>query len=170
MEFEFIALDKYGEEAGNDISTTDSLQFDYITIENATNKFSEDYKLGRGGFGDVYKGVLVNGQEIAVKRQLKSSGQGADQFKNEVALVAKLQHRNLVRLLGFYWGGGETILVFEFVPNKSLDHFLFDEENRKLLDWSRRQKIIGGITRGMLYLHEDSRLRIIHRDLKAMSC
>ncbi|KAJ4703238.1 Cysteine rich receptor like kinase [Melia azedarach] len=155
------------ENADNDITTLESLQFDLGTIEVATNRFSTDNKLGEGGFGDVYKGVLPNGQEIAVKRLSKNSGQGAEQFKNEVVLVAKLQHRNLVRLLGFCLAGEEKILVYEFVPNKSLDYFLYDPEKQGQLDWSRRYKIIKGIARGILYLHEDSRLRIIHRDLKA---
>ncbi|KAH9779113.1 cysteine-rich receptor-like protein kinase 10 [Citrus sinensis] len=112
--------------ADNDITTLESLQFDFKTIEVATNKFSSDNKLGRGGFGEVYKGVLPHGQEIAVKRLSRSSGQGAQEFKNEVVLVAKLQHRNLVRLLGFCLEGDEKILVYEFVPNKSLDYFLYE--------------------------------------------
>ncbi|KAK3195322.1 hypothetical protein Dsin_026632 [Dipteronia sinensis] len=152
---------------GDDITNVESLQFDFGTIESATNKFSADNKLGEGGFGVVYKGVLPNGQKIAVKRLSRSSGQGAEEFKNEVVLVAKLQHRNLVRLQGFCLEGQEKILVYEFVHNKSLDCFLFDPEKQRELDWSRRFKIIGGIARGILYLHEDSRLRIIHRDLKA---
>ncbi|KAJ4703241.1 Cysteine rich receptor like kinase [Melia azedarach] len=153
--------------ADNDITTLESLQFDLGTIEVATNRFSTDNKLGEGGFGEVYKGVLPNGEEIAVKRLSKSSGQGAEEFKNEVVLVAKLQHRNLVRLLGFCLEGEEKILVYEYVPNKSLDSFLYEPEKQGQLDWSKRYKIIGGIARGILYLHEDSRLRIIHRDLKA---
>ncbi|CAA2973283.1 cysteine-rich receptor kinase 10 isoform X1 [Olea europaea subsp. europaea] len=152
---------------GNDISTIESLQYDLNTVELATNNFSPDNKIGKGGFGSVYKGTFPNGQEIAVKRLSKNSRQGAKEFKNEVALVAKLQHRNLVRLLGFCLEGEEKILIYEFVPNKSLDYFLFDPEKREQLDWSKRYKIIGGIVRGLVYLHEDSRLRIIHRDLKA---
>ncbi|KAJ6964739.1 cysteine-rich receptor-like protein kinase 10 [Populus alba x Populus x berolinensis] len=151
---------------GDEISTVESLQFDLSSIEAATNNFSPDNKLGEGGFGEVYKGTLPNGQQIAVKRLSKYSGQGAAEFNNEVLLIAKLQHRNLVRLLGFCLQGAEKILVYEFVPNKSLDHFLFDPAKQGLLDWSIRYKIIGGIARGLLYLHEDSRLRIIHRDLK----
>ncbi|KAL5579063.1 hypothetical protein UlMin_011505 [Ulmus minor] len=152
---------------GNEITTMESLQFDLSTIEAATNNFSDENKLGEGGFGLVYKGLLSNGQEIAVKRLSRSSLQGSEQFKNEVVLVAKLQHRNLVRLLGFCLEGEEKLLVYEFVPNKSLDNFLFVPENQAPLDWSRRYKIISGIARGILYLHEDSRLTIIHRDLKS---
>ncbi|KAL5578988.1 hypothetical protein UlMin_011430 [Ulmus minor] len=151
----------------DNITTTESLQFDFATMEAATNKFFDDNKLGEGGFGEVYKGTLPNGQEIAVKRLSKSSGQGAVQFKNEVELIAKLQHINLVRLFGFCLEGEEKILVYEYVANKSLDYFLFDPKKQGQLNWSIRCNIIEGIARGILYLHEDSRLKIIHRDLKA---
>ncbi|KAM7489421.1 hypothetical protein LguiB_026905 [Lonicera macranthoides] len=151
----------------NGITDVQSLQFDLRTIQAATNNFSYENKIGEGGFGMVYKGTLANGQEIAVKRLSKGSGQGTKEFKNEVVVVAKLQHRNLVTLLGFCLDGDEKILVYEYVLNKSLDYFLFDPEKQRQLDWSIRYNVIGGIARGMLYLHEDSRLRIIHRDLKA---
>ncbi|KAK7366503.1 hypothetical protein VNO80_08494 [Phaseolus coccineus] len=151
----------------DDITTVESLQFGFSTIEAATNNFSADNKLGEGGFGEVFKGTLPSGQEIAVKRLSKSSRQGGEEFKNEVVVVAKLQHRNLVRLLGFCLQGEEKILVYEYVPNKSLDYTLFDREKQSELDWRRRYKIIQGTARGIQYLHEDSRLRIIHRDLKA---
>ncbi|KAI9395764.1 hypothetical protein POPTR_004G025650v4 [Populus trichocarpa] len=154
-------------DVGDEITTEESLQFDLSTIEAATNNFSADNKLGEGGFGEVYRGTLPNGQQIAVKRLPRNSGQGAAEFKNEVVLVAKLQHRNLARVQGFCLEGEENIIVYEFVCNKSLDYFLFDPERQGLLDWSRRYKIIRGIALGILYLHEDSRLRIIHRDLKA---
>ncbi|KAI7999677.1 Cysteine-rich receptor-like protein kinase 25 [Camellia lanceoleosa] len=152
---------------GNDITTAESLQYNLGTVQAATNNFSTENKIGEGGFGLVYKGTLSNGQEVAVKRLSRTSGQGAEEFKNEVVLVAKLQHRNLVRLLGYCLEGEEKILIYEFVPNKSLDYLLFDLQQQEKLDWVKRYKIIGGIARGMLYLHEDSRLRIIHRDLKA---
>ncbi|XP_059638893.1 cysteine-rich receptor-like protein kinase 10 [Cornus florida] len=156
------------ENVGSDMTTVESLQFDLGTIEAATNNFSIENKIGRGRFGQVYKGTLPSGQEIAVKRLSKreSSGQGTTEFRNEVVVVAKLQHRNLVRLMGFCLAEEEKILIYEYVRNKSLDLFLFDVEKQGQLDWSRRYNIIGGIARGMLYLHEDSTLRIIHRDLK----
>ncbi|KAH9803048.1 G-type lectin S-receptor-like serine/threonine-protein kinase [Citrus sinensis] len=141
--------------------------FDWKSIANATDNFSEENKLGEGGFGPVYKGMLIDGQEIAVKRLSKSSGQGVEEFKNEVLLIAKLQHRNLVKLLGCCMKRDERMLIYEYLPNKSLADFIFDGTRRKLLDWSKRCQIIGGIARGLLYLHQDSRLRIIHRDLKA---
>ncbi|GMJ14640.1 hypothetical protein like AT1G11340 [Hibiscus trionum] len=141
--------------------------FDLSTIAAATNNFSSDNKLGQGGFGPVYKGVLLNGNEIAVKRLSKQSGQGVEEFKNEILLIAKLQHRNLVRMLGCCIEGEEKMLIYEFLPNKSLDSIIFDESKRSLLDWKKRFEIICGIARGMLYLHQDSRLRVIHRDLKA---
>ncbi|KAI9093269.1 hypothetical protein K1719_027283 [Acacia pycnantha] len=140
--------------------------FDLLSIAAATCNFSTDKKIGEGGFGPVYKGKLKDGIEIAVKRLSANSGQGVNEFKNEVKLIAKLQHRNLVRLLGCCLQG-EKMLVYEYMPNGSLDSFIFDENNGKLLDWSKRFQIILGIAKGLIYLHQDSRLRIIHRDLKA---
>ncbi|KAK7264465.1 hypothetical protein RJT34_32074 [Clitoria ternatea] len=140
--------------------------FDLSVLANATENFSSNNKLGQGGFGPVYKGTLVNGEELAVKKLSKKSGQGFEEFKNEVALIAKLQHRNLVKLLGCCIEGEDKMLIYEYMPNKSLDYFIFDETKRKLLDWPKRFNIISCIARGILYLHQDSRLRIIHRDLK----
>ncbi|XP_058194666.1 cysteine-rich receptor-like protein kinase 10 isoform X2 [Rhododendron vialii] len=154
-------------EAGDRISTVESLQYSFHTISIATDNFCDDNKIGRGGFGAVYKGRLQNGQEIAVKRLSMDSGQGEVEFKNEARLVAKLNHRNLVKLFGFCLEGKERLLIYEFVTNSSLDQSIFDPIKRTQLDWDRRYKIVGGIARGLLYLHEDSRLRIIHRDLKA---
>ncbi|CAA0393741.1 unnamed protein product [Arabidopsis thaliana] len=143
------------------------LRFDLGMIVMATDDFSSENTLGQGGFGTVYKGTFPNGQEVAVKRLTKGSGQGDMEFKNEVSLLTRLQHKNLVKLLGFCNEGDEEILVYEFVPNSSLDHFIFDEDKRSLLTWEVRFRIIEGIARGLLYLHEDSQLKIIHRDLKA---
>ncbi|XP_027364930.1 cysteine-rich receptor-like protein kinase 26 isoform X5 [Abrus precatorius] len=155
------------EDDDDEIKTHESLQLQFYTIRIATNDFSDSNKLGQGGFGAVYRGRFSNGREIAVKRLSRDSRQGDIEFKNEVLLVAKLQHRNLVRLLGFCLEGREKLLVYEFVPNKSLDYFIFDETMKTELAWQNRYKIIGGIARGILYLHEDSRLRVIHRDIKA---
>ncbi|XVE80256.1 hypothetical protein DITRI_Ditri14bG0125200 [Diplodiscus trichospermus] len=141
--------------------------FELDSIVLATNNFSVTNKLGEGGFGSVYKGILKDGQEIAVKRLSKSSGQGLNEFKNEVIHIAKLQHRNLVKLLGYCIQEDEKMLICEFMPNKSLDFFIIDETHGKPLDWPMCYNIINGIARGLLYLHQDSRQRIIHRDLKA---
>ncbi|KAI3769215.1 hypothetical protein L6452_00315 [Arctium lappa] len=141
--------------------------FNFNTIADATNNFSDEFKLGEGGYGPVYKGRLEEGKEIAVKRHSIKSNQGLDEFQNEVQCIAKLQHRNLVKLLGCCIEEGERMLIYEYMPNKSLNSFIFDEGKRRSLDWSKRYNIIIGIARGLLYLHQDSRLRIIHRDLKA---
>ncbi|KAM3701579.1 hypothetical protein ACJW31_05G184700 [Castanea mollissima] len=152
--------------AASEVTTLGSLQFDFGTIEAATNKFSDDNMIGEGGFGKVYKGVLHEGKEVAVKRFSMKSLQGLEEFKNEVILIAKLQHKNLVRLLGCGIEREEKLLVYKFMPNKSLDIFIFDPKRRSQLDWKTFYNIINGIARGLLYLHEDSRLKIIHRDLK----
>ncbi|RDX65313.1 G-type lectin S-receptor-like serine/threonine-protein kinase, partial [Mucuna pruriens] len=141
--------------------------FDFKTITDATNGFSTENKIGEGGFGPVYRGLLVGRNEIAVKKLSSSSGQGLTEFLNEVKLIAKLQHRNLVKLLGCCIQGQEKMLVYEYMPNSSLDSFIFDDTKGKLLEWPQRFHIICGIARGLMYLHQDSRLRIIHRDLKA---
>ncbi|WJX66641.1 hypothetical protein P8452_51180 [Trifolium repens] len=157
-----ILRDNFGKES----VILEPLQFDWAVIEAATNNFSKDNYIGEGGFGEVYKGILLNGQEVAMKRLSRGSKQGVEEFKNEVLLIAKLQHRNLVTFIGFCLEGHENILIYEFVPNKSLDYFLFDCHHQKLLTWVERFNIIGGIVRGILYLHEHSRLKVIHRDLK----
>ncbi|VAH69419.1 unnamed protein product [Triticum turgidum subsp. durum] len=141
--------------------------FDFSEILHATHNFSKENLLGRGGFGPVYKGQLPDEMEIALKRLASHSGQGFTEFKNEVELIAKLQHNNLVKLLGCCIQGEEKVLVYEYLPNKSLDFFIFDANRTTLVDWKKRHVIIEGIAQGLLYLHKHSRLRIIHRDLKA---
>ncbi|KAG2547785.1 receptor-like serine/threonine-protein kinase SD1-8 [Panicum virgatum] len=145
----------------------DLRSFDVEKIQAATDNFSIHNKIGQGGFGPVYMGKLDNGQDIAVKRLSRRSTQGLREFKNEVKLIAKLQHRNLVRLLGCCIDGSERMLVYEYMHNRSLNTFLFNEERQSMLSWEKRFNIINGIARGILYLHQDSALRIIHRDLKA---
>ncbi|CAI0550508.1 unnamed protein product [Linum tenue] len=173
-----------------------SLLVSLNVLTAATMEFSSSNKLGEGGFGPVYKvpsiqynigssevftrillvliyvhsyrqGKLLDGQEIAVKRLSTSSRQGLEELKTELMLVAKLLHMNLVRLLGFYLEEEEKMLVYEYLPNGSLDKILYDPNRRFDLDWGTRYRIIIGIARGLLYLHEDSQLRIIHLDLKA---
>ncbi|MBA0810933.1 hypothetical protein Gohar_002878, partial [Gossypium harknessii] len=134
----------------NGIKLQELQLLDFVKLATATNNFHPTNMLGKGGFGPVYKGKLQDGQEIAVKRLSRASGQGLEEFRNEAMVISRLQHRNLVRLLGCCVDGEEKMLVYEYMPNKSLDVFLFE-----------------GISRGLLYLHRDSRLRIVHRDLKA---
>ncbi|XP_062096102.1 probable leucine-rich repeat receptor-like serine/threonine-protein kinase At3g14840 isoform X5 [Humulus lupulus] len=140
--------------------------FGLDSILMATNKFSITNKLGQGGFGPVYKGQL-HGKEVAVKRLSSSSSQGDEEFRNEMILISKLQHRNLVKLIGCCIENEEKLLIYEFMLNKSLDTFIFDDRKRVEFDWAIRFNIIDGIARGLVYLHRDSSLRVIHRDLKA---
>ncbi|CAL5411061.1 unnamed protein product [Camellia sinensis] len=135
-----------------DTSELPIIGFDKILV--ATDNFSTTNKLGEGGFGPVYKGKLEDGQQVAVKRLSSHSGQGVEEFKNEIILISKLQHRNLVRLFGCCIEGEEKLLVYEYMTKKSLDPFLFG--------WFIMQR-----KGGLLYLHRDSCLWIIHRDLKA---
>ncbi|XP_044466317.1 cysteine-rich receptor-like protein kinase 42 isoform X2 [Mangifera indica] len=143
------------------------LSFKYETLEKATDYFSDSKKLGQGGAGSVYMGTLPNGNSVAVKRLIFNTRQWVDEFFNEVNLISKIQHKNLVKLLGCSIEGPESLLVYEYVPNKSLDQFLFENEKTKLLNWEKRLKIINGIAEGLAYLHEGSEKRIIHRDIKS---
>ncbi|MFS7985337.1 putative protein kinase RLK-Pelle-DLSV family [Helianthus anomalus] len=130
--------------------------FGLSTLVKATNDFSKNNKLGEGGFGPVYKGVFEDGKEIVVKQLAKTSTQGLREFKNEVISISKLQHRNLVKLLGYCAEGAEKMLIYEYMPNKGLDSFIFDRTQRELLDWHARYHIMNGIARGLLYIHQDS--------------
>ncbi|XP_011092587.1 G-type lectin S-receptor-like serine/threonine-protein kinase At1g11330 isoform X1 [Sesamum indicum] len=144
----------------------DLRRFTYASIVSATSNFSSYHKLGQGGFGPVYKGKTPEGQDIAVKILSRQSGQGLLEFKTELILISKLQHVNLVKLLGFCIHGDDKMLIYDYMPNKSLDFFLFSPSTREQLDWQQRFKIIEGTAQGLLYLHKHSRLKIIHRDLK----
>lgn len=144
-----------------------SLNFKYSTVERATGNWDESNKLGQGGFGTVYKGVLPDGREIAVKRLFFNNKFRAADFYNEVNMISSVEHKNLVRLLGCSCSGPESILVYEYLPNMSLDRFIFDSTKGKALNWEKRFDIIIGTAEGLVYLHENTKSRIIHRDIKA---
>eukprot|EP00253_Pinus_taeda_P022494 PITA_22494 len=143
------------------------VDFDFKILRDATNKFDTANKIGEGGFGEVYKGTLRNGKVIAVKKlSLVQTARAISEFEGEVKLISNVHHRNLVRLLGCCNQGPERLLVYEYMPNSSLDRVLFGE-GRQSLSWETRFAIILGTARGLSYLHEDFHVRIIHRDIKS---
>ncbi|XP_015879272.3 cold-responsive protein kinase 1-like [Ziziphus jujuba] len=154
---------------GNILDATElqgPLNYHYKDLKSATKNFSEENKLGEGGFGDVYKGTLRNGKIVAVKKlAIAQSRRAKEEFESEVKLISNVHHRNLVRLLGCCSKGPELLLVYEFMPNSSLDKFLFGEK-RGTLNWKQRYDIIMGTARGLAYLHEEFHVCIIHRDIK----
>ncbi|CAI9265583.1 unnamed protein product [Lactuca saligna] len=143
-----------------------NLNFKYSIIEKATGSFDEVNKLGQGGFGTVYKGVLPDGREIAAKRLFFNQRHRTGDFYHEVNIISSVDHKNLVKLVGFSCLGPESILIYEYLPNKSLNYFIFDAVRGKELNWAKRFDIIVGIAEGLAYLHENSKTRIIHRDIK----
>ncbi|CAL5323650.1 unnamed protein product [Camellia sinensis] len=140
--------------------------YSYKDLKSATKKFSEENKLGEGGFSDVYKGTLKNGNIIAVKKLALSSSRAKADFESEVKLISNVHHRNLIRLLGCSNKGPELLLVYEYMANGSLDRFLYGER-RGALNWKQRFEIIFGTARGLAYLHEQFHVCIIHRDIKS---
>nr|XP_028958942.1 probable LRR receptor-like serine/threonine-protein kinase At1g07650 [Malus domestica] len=141
--------------------------FKFKQLKAATNNFDAANKLGEGGFGVVYKGELLDGTFIAVKQLSSKSKQGNREFVNEIGMISALQHPNLVKLYGCCIEGNQLFLVYEYMENNSLSHVLFDpEEGLKKLDWNTRHKICLGIARGLAFLHEESTLKIVHRDIK----
>ncbi|XP_031250206.1 cysteine-rich receptor-like protein kinase 3 isoform X2 [Pistacia vera] len=142
------------------------LNFCYETLEKATNYFHDSSKLGQGGSGSVYKGILPGGKVVAVKRLFFNTSQWVDHLFNEVSLISGIDHKNLVKLLGCSITGPESLLVYEYVPNQSLHDTLFGRKDIEPLRWELRYKIILGAAEGLAYLHEESNLRIIHRDIK----
>ncbi|KAB1999481.1 hypothetical protein ES319_D12G165200v1 [Gossypium barbadense] len=142
------------------------LNLSYESLEKATNYFSDTNKLGQGGSGSVYKGTLPNGKVVAIKRLFFNTRQWVDQFFNEVNLISGINHKNLVKLLGCSITGPESLLVYEFVSNQSLHDYLFVRKDVEPLRWEERYKIVLGTAEGLAYLHEESKLRIIHRDIK----
>ncbi|XP_022843324.1 cysteine-rich receptor-like protein kinase 18 [Olea europaea var. sylvestris] len=144
----------------------ESHRFDLATIAAATNNFSLPNEIGAGASGTVYKGLLSTGQEVAVKRLSSNSYQADSVLKNEVLLLSKLQHPNLIKLLGYCLHGQERMLVHELMEKKSLNACLFGETRHKL-GWTIRFEIVIDIARGILHLHQDSGLKIIHRCIQA---
>ncbi|KAI4387176.1 hypothetical protein MLD38_005026 [Melastoma candidum] len=141
-------------------------RFQYRDLSRATNDFAEEGKLGEGGFGSVYKGLLYESSvEVAVKRVSRGSKQGRKEYVSEVRIISRLRHRNLVQLLGWCHEGGELLLVYEYLPNGSLDSHLFGE--KPLLIWTTRYKIAHGLASALLYLHEEWEQCVVHRDIKA---
>ncbi|XP_050368366.1 probable LRR receptor-like serine/threonine-protein kinase At1g07650 [Argentina anserina] len=146
------------------------LQTGYFTfrhIKAATNNFDATNKIGEGGFGSVYKGILLDGTIIAVKQLSSKSKQGNREFVNEIGMISCLQHPNLVRLYGCCIERNQLLLVYEYMENNSLAHALIGPEDAPLkLDWPTRQRICLGIAKGLTYLHEDSAVKVVHRDIK----
>ncbi|KAI3995969.1 hypothetical protein MKX01_037466 [Papaver californicum] len=140
--------------------------FTYEELKMATNGFSDANLLGQGGFGYVHKGVLPNGTEVAVKSLKAGSGQGEREFQAEVEIISRVHHRHLVSLVGYCMVGDKRMLVYEFVPNNTLEFHLHGK-GRPIMDWTTRLKIALGSAKGLAYLHEDCHPKIIHRDIKA---
>nr|KYP54822.1 Cysteine-rich receptor-like protein kinase 42 [Cajanus cajan] len=144
-----------------------SLNYKYETLEKATDYFSSLRKIGQGGAGSVFKGTLPNGKDVAVKRLVFNNRQWVDEFFNEVNLISGMQHKNLVKLLGCSIEGPESLIMYEYLPNKSLDQFIFEKDKTRILKWKQRFDIILGTAEGLAYLHGGSETRIIHRDIKS---
>ncbi|KAK3031915.1 hypothetical protein RJ639_036711 [Escallonia herrerae] len=142
-------------------------RYSYKELKQATRKFRDKELLGFGGFGRVYKGTLPNSKtQVAVKRISHESKQGLREFMSEIASIGRLRHRNLVQLLGWCRRRGDLLLVYDFMPNGSLDKYIY-EEPKMILTWEQRFKIIKGVACGLLYLHEEWEQAVIHRDIKA---
>lgn len=141
-------------------------QFTYEELAAATGGFSQANLLGQGGFGFVHKGVLPDGTEVAVKSLKSGSGQGEREFQAEVEIISRVHHRHLVSLVGYCIAEGQRMLVYEFVPNKTLEFHLYGK-GQPVVDWATRLRIAVGSAKGLAYLHEDCHPRIIHRDIKA---
>ncbi|KAG6396743.1 hypothetical protein SASPL_142900 [Salvia splendens] len=165
------------------IAEREQKNFHFEALVAATKNFHSSHKLGEGGFGPVYQGKLSDGREVAVKRLSQRSAQGNKEFLNEAKLLSRVQHKNVVNLLGYSIRSEEKLLVYEYVANQSLDKYLFtrqeseidltlsgssylESDKKALLDWNRRHDVIIGVAKGLLYLHEQAHCTIIHRDIK----
>ncbi|KAF1873278.1 hypothetical protein Lal_00027316 [Lupinus albus] len=140
--------------------------FSYEELAAATSGFHDQNLIGQGGFGYVHKGVLPNGKEIAVKSLKAGSGQGEREFQAEIDIISRVHHRHLVSLVGYCIAGGQRMLVYDFIPNNTLEHHLHGK-GVPTMDWPTRMRIAIGSAKGLAYLHEDCHPRIIHRDIKA---
>ena len=142
-------------------------RFRYAELAIGTDNFSDEQKLGEGGFGSVYRGFLNEmNLHVAVKRVSKGSKQGRKEYASEVRVISRLRHRNLVQLIGWCHGGGELLLVYELLPNGSLDEHLHGATNDTLLPWTLRHEIVLGLGSALLYLHEEWEQCVVHRDIK----
>ncbi|TVU25995.1 hypothetical protein EJB05_28519, partial [Eragrostis curvula] len=140
-------------------------RFDYNVLADATCHFSDDQKLGEGGFGSVYRGFIADlNLDVAIKRVSSSSKQGKKEYSSEVTIISQMRHRNLVQLVGWCHRGDKLLLVYQLMPNGSLDAHLYNDE--KMLPWSLRYDIILGIGSALLYLHQDCEQGVLHRDIK----
>ncbi|XP_061348804.1 cysteine-rich receptor-like protein kinase 42 isoform X2 [Gastrolobium bilobum] len=144
-----------------------SLNYKYETLEKATDYFNSSRKIGQGGAGSVFRGILPNGKVVAVKRLIFNNRHWVDEFFNEVNLISGIEHKNLVKLLGCSIEGPESLLVYEYLPKKSLDQFIFEKNKTQILSWKQRFNIILGTAEGLAYLHGGTKIRIIHRDIKS---
>ncbi|KAF8104232.1 hypothetical protein N665_0176s0043 [Sinapis alba] len=160
----FISYRRFSRERKAQIPSCSN--FKYEVLEKATESFHDSMKLGQGGAGSVYKGILPDGSVVAVKKLFFNTREWADQFFNEVNLISGVQHKNLVRLLGCSIEGPKSLLVYEYVHNRSLDQILFMKNTVHILSWKQRFNIIIGISEGLEYLHRGSEVKIIHRDIK----
>ncbi|MBA0802941.1 hypothetical protein Gohar_013200, partial [Gossypium harknessii] len=140
--------------------------FTYEELIQATDGFSERNLLGEGGFGCVYKGILTDGREVAVKQLKIGGGQGEREFRAEVEIISRVHHRHLVSLVGYCISEHQRLLVYDYVPNNTL-HYHLHGRGRPVMDWALRVKVAAGAARGIAYLHEDCHPRIIHRDIKS---
>ncbi|KAG6550384.1 hypothetical protein Mapa_008347 [Marchantia paleacea] len=145
-----------------------SVEYSYKQLRKATGQFREESKLGQGGFGSVYKGVLPDtGQSIAVKRVSSESKQGFKEFMAEVSIISQLRHRKVVKLLGWCLDRDKFLLVYELMPNGSLDRALFHPDEGSVLSWELRFKIILGAAEALHYIHKGWRHQVLHRDFKS---
>ncbi|XP_060192882.1 cold-responsive protein kinase 1-like isoform X1 [Lycium barbarum] len=150
---------------GHSIASTKNFSFSELQL--ATNNFQQTNKIGRGGFGTVYKGTLKNGKEIAVKTLAAESRQGLREFLNEIETISNVRHPNLVEIVGCCADGNNRILVYEYLENRSLDRALFGSRTSINLEWDKRATICLGTAQGLAYLHEELVPHIVHRDIKA---